>query len=52
MAKRTAARKKKPVMPAKCPPDVGCPCESDVEDIGPEHVDGCRFKDPNYDEGF
>lgn len=29
-----------------------CPCETDVEDIGPGHVDGCPFGDPEYCEGM
>lgn len=26
-----------------------CPCETDVEDPGPTHIESCPFSDPDYD---
>ncbi|HMJ57471.1 MAG TPA: hypothetical protein VK540_35615 [Polyangiaceae bacterium] len=30
--------------------DDVCPCESDIDDIGPGHLPSCRLSDPNYQE--
>ncbi len=28
-----------------------CPCQGPLDDPGPDHVEACPWKDPNYDDG-
>lgn len=31
-----------------CGDSCACHCHSEVDDIPPGHIDGCRFADPDY----